>query len=227
MRTLIFDVDGVLVDPVPSYRQALIETVAHFSGARVAPERIVELKNHGGYNNDYVLAQRLLADLGIEAALDDIVSHFEKVFWGPDETGLILSERWLVSNGMLGRLARNWRLAVFTGRSARAVNFTLRRFAPEVRFDPVVSSEMVSNQKPAPDGLVFVLEQVVKAEPVYVGDNVDDARAARAAGVPFVGVAAPDAPRRNEILALFEQEGAVGVVESVNELEALLEERTL
>ena len=39
MRVLIFDMDGVLVDPTDSYRQTLIDTVAHFSGKQLTQER--------------------------------------------------------------------------------------------------------------------------------------------------------------------------------------------
>jgi phosphoglycolate phosphatase-like HAD superfamily hydrolase len=68
------------------------------------------------------------------------------------------------------------------------------------------------------------MEKHPEAEPVYVGDTVDDARAAKAAGVPFVGVAAVDAHFREETVALLEAEGARAVVESVNELEGALEQ---
>lgn len=222
MRTLIFDMDGVLVDPVPSYRQALIETVEHFSGQRVHNDKIVELKNQGGYNDDYILAQRLLSDFGSSVPFGEIVGHFKQLFYGANHDGLILAERWLVSDGMLDRLARASRLAVFTGRSTRAAQFTLQRFAPGIVFDPVVTSDHVRNQKPAPDGLLAILDAVAGAKPLYIGDNVDDARAARAAGVPFVGIAASDVPRRVEIEKLFDREGARCVIESVNELEDVL-----
>jgi HAD superfamily phosphatase len=207
---------------VPSYRQALIETVEHFSGRRVDNDKIVELKNQGGYNDDYVLAQRLLSDFELNVPFGEIVGHFKQLFYGANHDGLILAERWLVADGMLNRLARASRLAVFTGRSMRAAQFTLRRFAPNVVFDPVVTSDHVHNPKPAPDGLLAILDAVAGGKPLYIGDNVDDARAARAAGVPFVGIAAPDVPRRVEIERLFRGEGARRVIGNVNELEDVL-----
>jgi phosphoglycolate phosphatase-like HAD superfamily hydrolase len=61
------------------------------------------------------------------------------------------------------------------------------------------------------------------AEMIYVGDNVDDARCARLAGVPFIGVAAPDRHRRSDMERLFQAEGALAVVCCVEELEGVLE----
>jgi len=51
---------------------------------------------------------------------------------------------------------------------------------------------------------------------------VDDARSARAAGVPFIGIAARNHSRRDEILRLFKQEQAIAILENVNEIEGAL-----
>ena len=222
MRVLIFDMDGVLVDPTGSYRETLIETVAHFSGERITQERIVEIKNRGGYNDDCMIARDVLRELGVDIGYDEVHVYFEQLFWGTGNNGMILRERWLVDTGVLSRLASSHRLAVYTGRPERAARFTLDRFASGTAFDPVVTSDHVENHKPAPDGLLRALEQLPGSEPLYVGDNIDDGRCARAAGIPFVGIAAANAPRRDEIVSLFEQDGARAVIESVNELESVL-----
>ncbi len=222
MRALIFDMDGVLVDPTDSYRQTLIDTVAHFSGKQISQERIVEMKNRGGYNDDCMIARDVLREFGVEINYDEVHVYFEELFWGAGDDGMILRERWLVDGGVLSRLASSYRLAVYTGRPRREARFTLDRFANGTVFDPVVSSDEVENHKPAPDGLLRALEQLPGSAPTYVGDNIDDARCARAAGIPFVGVAAANAPRREQIVRLFQLEGARAVIENINELESVL-----
>ena len=222
MRVLIFDMDGVLVDPTDSYRQTLIDTVAHFSGNLLTQERIVEMKNSGGYNDDCVIARDVLREFGVEIGYGEVHEYFEELFWGTGNDGMILRERWLVEEEVLSSLASSYRLAVYTGRPDRAARFTLDRFANGTAFDPVVTSDHVENHKPAPDGLLRALEQLPGCEPTYVGDNVDDGRCARAAGIPFVGIAAADAPRRDEIIRLFQQDGARAVIENINELESVL-----
>jgi HAD superfamily phosphatase len=52
----------------------------------------------------------------------------------------------------------------------------------------------------------------------YIGDTIDDARAARAAGVPFIGIAAPDNPLRAGLVSLFQSEGAVAILPDINQL---------
>jgi phosphoglycolate phosphatase-like HAD superfamily hydrolase len=53
---------------------------------------------------------------------------------------------------------------------------------------------------------------------LYVGDTVDDARCSRAANVPFIGIAAVDNPRREELIELFHDEGAIQVLGDINEI---------
>ena len=57
---------------------------------------------------------------------------------------------------------------------------------------------------------------------IYVGDTVDDAQSATAAGVPFIGIAAAVHSRRGDLVKLFEQEKAVAIIENINEIESAL-----
>ena len=53
----------------------------------------------------------------------------------------------------------------------------------------------------------------------YIGDTVDDAQCARAAGVPFIGVAAPSNPLYLDLVFLFQATGAYAIVDDINHLE--------
>src|SRR5438270_11623627 len=82
---LVFDMDGVLVDVSESYRATIVETVRHFSGKEVAKETIQDYKNQGGWNNDWALSQRLIADVsGMDVPYDIVVEVFQSFFFGPD-----------------------------------------------------------------------------------------------------------------------------------------------
>jgi HAD superfamily phosphatase len=47
---------------------------------------------------------------------------------------------------------------------------------------------------------------------------VDDARCARAAQVPFIGIAAPSNPRYIDLVFLFQEEGAWAIIDDINVL---------
>ena len=219
---IVFDMDGVLVDPTETFRRALIETVRYFAGVRMSQEDIVRIKNEGGYNDDSDIAMRAIRLVGAAVEAAEVREFGRGLYWGENGDGLIRNERWLAQPGVLERLATGRRVGIFTGRGMASAQHTLNRFCPAIRFDPIVTNEMVKNLKPAPDGLLVVKRHAPRAEIVFVGDNIDDCRAANAAGVRFVGIASHDMPRHQETKSLFQKLGAEAVLESVNELEACL-----
>jgi len=56
----------------------------------------------------------------------------------------------------------------------------------------------------------------------YIGDTVDDARAAHAARVPFIGIAGPDNPLYVDLVFLFQAAGAYAIIDDINYLEEVL-----
>jgi HAD superfamily phosphatase len=213
-QVLVFDMDGVLVDVTDSYRETIVRTVGHFTGKSVTRELIQDYKNQGGWNNDWALSQKMCRDLGCEIDYSDIVQHFNSIFL---DEGLIHRERWLPKNGMLDRLSEKYELAIFTGRNVQEAEITLGREKVRERF-LLMTSDDVEREKPAPDGLLRIAEMNPGKKLTYVGDTVDDARCAKAAKVPFIGIAAPGCARREEILDLFRSEGAIQILEDVNEI---------
>jgi HAD superfamily phosphatase len=133
-----------------------------------------------------------------------------------------MRERWIASAGLLERLSEQFQLALFTGRLRWEAELTLRRFAPDLLFEPIVGAGDVPNHKPAPDGLLHICKLRPDCELCYVGDTVDDARSARAASVPFIGIASPTSERRDELVSLLNAEGAKAVLDDINQLEGIL-----
>jgi HAD superfamily phosphatase len=221
-RLLVFDMDGVLVDVTESYREAIQQTVEHFSGVRPTRVRIQEIKNQGGWNDDWSLSHKLIGDAGVQVEFQQVVDYFQSIFHGDGSNGLILRERWIARDGLFRRLAERCDFAVFTGRLKWEAEYTLRRFAPDTVFDPIIGMEEVRNLKPAPDGLLLIRDLRPGAELYYVGDSIDDARCARAAGVPFIGIASPSNPRHEELVRLHKAERAIAVIDDINGLEGVL-----
>jgi HAD superfamily phosphatase len=218
---IVFDMDGVLVDVSESYRAAIQATVRHFTGVEPTGDEVQSWKNRGGFNDDWKLSHRMIQEHGEEVHFDDVVSRFQKIFLGENNDGLILRERWLAGEGLFDRLAANHTLAIFTGRYGWEAQITLDRFAKQI-FDPVIGLDHVTYPKPHPEGLHRIRTKVSHRNVWYLGDSVDDARAASAAGVPFIGIAAPAAPRHEELAALLRDEGAIAVIDDINSLEDVL-----
>ncbi len=219
---LAFDMDGVLVDVTASYRAAIIETLRHFTGVTVTPESVQEWKNRGGYNNDWVLCHHYCRELGFDVPYDTVVEYFNEIFFGRNNDGLIRREWWVPRDGLLERLATRYRLAIFTGRNRRELEATLNRFVREPLFDPTITADDVAYGKPAPDGLIEIRRRTGAEIAAFLGDTVDDASSARAAGVPFIGVAAAGVPWREQLVEALRAAGAVAVIENVNEVEEVL-----
>lgn len=223
-KLLVFDMDGVLVDVTESYRETIQRTVEHFTGQRIARDLIQDYKNRGGFNDDWKLSHRLIHDLGGSAEYSQVVAYFQAIFHGDGTDGLILRERWLAADGLFDRLAEEYRLSIFTGRLRWEADATLKRFAPNL-FSPIVGADDVERAKPAPDGLLKIRETVPHREIWYIGDTVDDARSARAAEVPFIGIASPASPKRDDLIDLLRAENAIAVVDDINQLEAAIANR--
>jgi HAD superfamily phosphatase len=214
--------DGVLVDVTESYRETVSRTVEHFTGEPVPRTVIQDYKNQGGWNDDWSLSHHLIEERGMFVARQEVVDYFQNIFHGDGTNGLILRERWLARDGLLERLAGRFQLAVFTGRQCWEAEVTLKRFAPHLSFSPIVGMESVTRLKPDPEGLRQILQLASGNKVWYVGDTIDDLRCAKAAAVPFAGIAAPANPRHTELVALFKSEGAAAVLDDINGLEEVL-----
>jgi len=215
---IIFDMDGVLVDVNESYRSAIQATVVNFTGRPVTNDTIQEYKLRGGYNDDWLLSQKLIYDNGLKVRYQDVVDYFQSVFLGANNDGLILKERWLAKPGHLENLAKNATLAVFTGRMRSEAFLTLDRYAPGL-FTEVVGVDDVVEPKPAPEGIIKISESVHYRNIWYVGDSVDDARAAKNARVPFIGIVAKDSPHRKPLADALKSLGAQLILDDINAMD--------
>ncbi|HLH38936.1 MAG TPA: HAD-IA family hydrolase [Bryobacteraceae bacterium] len=220
---IVFDMDGVLADVTESYREAVVQTVKRFTGQTISRDLIQQYKNQGGWNNDWALSQKIAADLGVAVDYGELVDYFNAIFLGRGNGGLIERETWLPRPGLLERISKKYGMAIFTGRLRHEAGISLRRFASRLQFDPIVCADDVARGKPAPDGLLAIRKKRPGCKMLFVGDTVDDARSAGAAGVPFIGIASRAHSRREDLIRLFEQERAIAILDNVNEIEKLLD----
>ncbi|HEV2615758.1 MAG TPA: HAD-IA family hydrolase [Candidatus Acidoferrales bacterium] len=221
-ETIIFDVDGVLVDVRESYQRTVLETVRHFTGKRVGRRELHQWKNQSGFNDDWTLTHAWVKKLGGRFSYAEVKKQFESFYWADGKRGNVARERWLLPARQLKKLSRRARLAIFTGRTRVELDHTLERFRVRQHFSPIVTVEGISKPKPDPEGLLQILDGVPASKAIYLGDNVDDALAAKAAGMAFLGVLPRGSMERRVRARRLRALGARTILGDVTEIEEWL-----
>jgi HAD superfamily phosphatase len=212
---VLFDLDGTLVDESKSYREAIRRTAQCLLSEPVATEEALAIKHHPGLNNDWDAAWALIAQRRGGAPLpptaegrqtseyQSLVNIFQTYYLGSacwehlsGETApfvwdrpLIHRETLLVSRETLDEL-RPFQLGIATSRPRVEALMALEQHALESYFPPqnLVAREDALREKPDPAPLLELTGRLDCRRPVYVGDTVNDALAAEAAGMPFVAL---------------------------------------
>jgi HAD superfamily hydrolase (TIGR01548 family) len=219
-KLVIFDVDGVLVDVRGSFHRSILETIQYFTGRRVAYAEIHEWKNRSGYNDDWRLTTDWIAALGKPIPYATVKARFQKFYWGTkDLPGNVSREKWLVTPSRLKQWSRRADLALFTGRTRRELRHTLERSPVNSFFRRAVTLDDVKKGKPDPEGLNLLLDGSPPRDAVYLGDNIDDALAAKRARVPFLGVLPQGSVAHRIRAAKLRELGALGILHHVKDLE--------
>jgi len=154
-----------------------------------------------------------------------VKAKFLEIYWGRNNSGNVRRERWLLPKRELARLGKRAELDLFTGRVRQELDYTLGRDGLRRCFTKVVSVENVAQPKPDPEGLQLILAGRDPRSAIYLGDNVDDARAAESAGVAFLGVLPYRSEARRQRAKRLEEHGALALLGSVRQLEGWLEKK--
>ncbi len=215
-ETVLFDMDGVLVDVSRSFRQAIVKTAALF-GVDVTQDDIAVAKAAGNASDDWDLTRRLCAKAGVDLTFDEVRDAFERIYQGDEGiAGLKLGESLFVDVGLLERWAERLPLGIVTARPRRDALELLDRFDIGRLFDVVVAREDAA-PKPDPAPVRLALKKLQATRGWMVGDTVDDLMAARGAGVVPIAVANEGDDRG--VLAM-----AARVMGSVSELKEVFDD---
>jgi HAD superfamily hydrolase (TIGR01548 family) len=186
---LIFDVDGVLVDVRRSYWLSGLETMRYLTGKRVTWPELHRWKAKPGNNDDWSMVSNWATALGRPTTYEQARGAFQQFYWGTNgKPGNVKKERLLITPRQIERWARRFEIGLFTGRTRNEFAYSFDRWPGTKFFRTVVTMDDVKRKKPYPDGLLKILGRRDPASALYVGDNIDDALAARAAGVPFMAI---------------------------------------
>jgi HAD superfamily hydrolase (TIGR01548 family) len=221
-KILIFDVDGVLVDVRGTYWRSALDTVRYLTGKRVTYAELHKWKSKPGFNDDWSMVAAWVTALGKPLSYEEARIAFEKFYWGCDgKPGNVRNEKILVSPKQIGKWARQYELNLFTGRTRQEFSFSFDRW-PATKFFRTIITMDDARKKPHSDGLQIILGGRDPHTALYVGDNIDDALAAREAGVPFLAILARNEHRYRERAARFRELGALALLPRATELDRLL-----
>lgn len=181
--TIIFDLDGTLIDSIEAFYMLAKRTGDEF-GINMIRSRVYNLLNHGLPYWDSVLPettanrQITIEELNTRAVQlwPEVIAEHARVF--PDIFHT------------LSRLKKmGYTLAIVTGSGGTSLELLYSAGVREL-FDAVISSADVSRRKPHPEGLLLCLDRlgVEASDAVYVGDTSIDMQASRAAGMTAVAV---------------------------------------
>jgi HAD superfamily hydrolase (TIGR01548 family) len=221
---ILFDMDGVLVDVKNSYRKAILETVQFFSGEKPLPREIQQLKEKGGYNNDWDLTQALLIFRNKSVPKTEIIKKFQEFYLGTrDKKGFIENERWLLPKRKLYKLHKKYALGIVTGRPKEETLYVVRKFDTEKLFDVIVAMDDYppEKSKPSPYPIKLALEKLGRQEAVYIGDGIDDIDAAKHAGILAIGCIPPGVSA-TRMRNLFMKQGAEIVLDRISDIDEAL-----
>jgi len=219
-EVLLLDMDGVIADEGPSYREAVLATLASYD-VRLARSDLAAAKAAGGANDDLVLTCELLERAGSAAPRPDVSARFQRFYEGDGATpGLCERETLIPPREVLDRLAARLPLAVVTGRPRAEAEAFLRRNGLTDLFRTLVCAEDAPS-KPDPEPVRLALRRLGFVRAWMVGDTPADMGAAVDAGVVPFGVRPPDpddAPGDDALLG----SGAVRMLDALSDLEEVL-----
>ena len=210
-QLICLDMDGVLIDTSGSYDATVAETVKQLSGKEVTRSEIYALRDSGGFNNDWVLSQRLLTNLGKPTTLEEVTEIFQRIYLGESNDGMVSNERCLINRDLVGQLNKlaQTKLAIVTGRPRNEANAGAALVG--INPDAIVSLDDVKEAKPSPEG-IQAIQKKFSSFSWMCGDNPDDMQAANASNSLAIGIGARNAE------SLYSA-GADIVLEDINQLQ--------
>jgi HAD superfamily phosphatase len=220
---LIFDVDGVLVDVKETYWRSGLQTIEKLTGKRATWAEFHRWKEQPGNNDDWRLVSRWATARGVRTSYEQARAAFQPFYWGSDgKPGNVAREKLLITPGLIDKWAARRELNLFTGRTRQEFAYTFDKWAATKRFRTVITMDD-AKKKPNPEGLKLILNGRDAKSALYLGDNIDDALAAQAAGMPFMAILPKDAYDYPGRAKKFRELGALRLLERARDLVKWLE----
>ncbi|WP_018169878.1 phosphoglycolate phosphatase [Thioalkalivibrio sp. ALMg9] len=179
LGSVLFDLDGTLLDTAPDMHAALVTLMAEHDRAPLAFEVVRNFVSHGS---------RALVDLAFPDADPAFAEHLKKRYL--EIYARDLCRTTALFPGLAELLdaceARGWSIGVVTNKPGWLTDPLLEALGLHARMAAVVSGDTLPQRKPAPEPMWLAARQtgLPPERHCYWGDAERDIAAGRAAGMP-------------------------------------------
>lgn len=180
-----FDLDGTLVDTTDSFDRTVDLLVTKFSGNGLLNGELASLRAEGGFNNNWDAAEEVLLRRGFKVQRQELEKAALEFYFELAKT----KEKLMIELALLSTLRKRHPVFIVTGRSRMEYDPLWGQI-----FDQIcnkvycVDDVPQAKPKPAPDHLTAMLNHNNLGAGVYIGNSVDDMRAALSAGMTAIAV---------------------------------------
>jgi HAD superfamily hydrolase (TIGR01509 family) len=197
MSTVIFDLDGVLVDSEQVWDAARRDVVAKHGGTWKDSATRDMLGMSSPEWSAYVvneLGTQLEPEQVNDAVVEAMLAHYRR------ELPLLPGAREAVE-----RLAAEHTLGLASSSNRPVIDLVLERMGVAHLFAATVSSEEVARGKPAPDVYLEALRRLGATHAAAIEDSENGIKAAHAAGLYVIAIPNPHFPPADDALALADE----------------------
>lgn len=175
---VVFDLDGTLIDSLPSIHAAVNATMETFGAAPLSLGQVRDFIGHGApHLIGQVCALRNIPDT--RQALTIMMENYDRAHDLTKPYDHVIET-------LKSLRAAGYALGVCTNKPGAATETALANNGLAGIFSAIISGDSLPQRKPAKEPLLATIAALNSEGAIFVGDSEIDAETAQAAGVPFV-----------------------------------------
>ena len=188
ISTILFDLDGTLIDSIPDITQALNNMRKKFSLPPIKADAVRNIVGRGfpttvkkilSIDNSEQEVETIYKE-AYQITLTEYTQHMGK------HTTIFPN----VIDTLIDLKKQNYRTAIVTNKESKHAILTIKHLNLEPYFDLIIGGNTTNNYKPHPEPVYFAMKKL-QASPensIMIGDSKSDIQAAKAANIRSIAV---------------------------------------
>ncbi|MGI9385913.1 MAG: phosphoglycolate phosphatase [Methyloligellaceae bacterium] len=185
--TIIFDLDGTLVDTAPDLARTLNHILTSAGQRSLSPEKVISYVGHGARQ----MLERGFQAVGISLSEDELDAHMATFL---DHYGANIAVESRPFPGVIDAIStlrsQGARLGVCTNKLEGLSRKLLDQLALSQHFEAIIGGDTLTVRKPDPEHLLSTIARSggTPSRAIMIGDSETDIRTAKAANIPVIAV---------------------------------------